>query len=130
MEALVGVDAYRYLAREHILVAALSEQFKARPDELPDRIGSVVSRLREVEKELERMRAAQVLAVASSLAASARDVSGIAFVGHRAPDGTTADDLASSRWTCAGGLAGDRPAVSRPQRRRPTGPRRGRGQRP
>ena len=111
VEALVGVDAYRYLAREHILVAALSEQFKARPDELPDRIGSVVSRLREVEKELERMRAAQVLAVASSLAASARDVSGIAFVGHRAPDGTTADDLRKLALDVRGRLGGDRPAV-------------------
>ncbi|HEY3201700.1 MAG TPA: alanine--tRNA ligase [Actinomycetes bacterium] len=111
VEALVGVDAYRYLAREHVLVAALSEQFKARPDELPDRIGSVVSRLREVEKDLERMRAAQVLAAASSLAASARDVGGIAFVGHRAPDGTTADDLRKLALDVRGRLSGDRPAV-------------------
>jgi alanyl-tRNA synthetase len=111
VEALVGVDAYRYLAREHVLVAALSEQFKARPDELPDRIGSVVSRLREVEKDLERMRAAQVLAAASSLAASARDVGGIAFVGHRAPDGTTADDLRKLALDVRGRLGGDRPAV-------------------
>jgi alanyl-tRNA synthetase len=111
VEALVGVDAYRYLAREHVLVAALSEQFKARPDELPDRIGSVVARLREVEKDLERMRAAQVLAAAESLAGSARDVSGIGYVGHRAPDGTTADDLRRLALDVRGRLGGDRPAV-------------------
>jgi alanyl-tRNA synthetase len=89
----------------------LSEQFKARPDELPDRIGSVVARLREVEKELERVRAAQVLAAAASLAAGARDVSGIAYVGHRAPDGTTADDLRKLALDVRGRLEGDRPAV-------------------
>ncbi len=111
VEALVGVDAYSYLAREHVLVAALSEQFKARPDELPDRIGSVVARLREVEKELERVRAAEVLAVAASLAASTRDVNGIAYVGHRAPDGTTADDLRKLALDVRGRLGGDRPAV-------------------
>jgi alanyl-tRNA synthetase len=111
VEALVSVDAYRYLAREHVLVAALSEQFKARPDELPDRIGSVVARLREVEKELEQIRAAQVLAAAASLAGSARDIGGIAYVGHRASDGTTADDLRKLALDVRGRLGGDRPAI-------------------
>src|SRR3954449_2414025 len=35
VEALVGGDAYRFLAREHVLVAQLSEALKARPEELP-----------------------------------------------------------------------------------------------
>src|SRR4051794_24742749 len=34
VEALVGGDAYRFLAREHVLVAQLSEALKARPEEL------------------------------------------------------------------------------------------------
>ena len=46
VEALVGLDAFRYLAREHVLVSQLAEQFKARPEELPERIGGVVERLR------------------------------------------------------------------------------------
>ena len=45
VEALVGIDAFRYLAREHVLVSQLAEQFKARPEELPERIGGVVERL-------------------------------------------------------------------------------------
>ncbi|GLW66997.1 alanine--tRNA ligase [Actinomadura rubrobrunea] len=110
VEALVGIDAFRYLARESVLVAQLAEQMKARKEELPERISGVVARLREAEKELERLRSAQVLAVAGSLADGAKDVGGVAFVGHRAPDGTGADDLRRLAVDVRGRLAA-RPAV-------------------
>ena len=35
IEALVGVDAYNFLAREHTVVAQLQELVKGRPEELP-----------------------------------------------------------------------------------------------
>ncbi|MEO7979514.1 MAG: alanine--tRNA ligase, partial [Sporichthyaceae bacterium] len=38
VEALVGVDAYSFLAREHALVSQLTEALKVRPEELPDRV--------------------------------------------------------------------------------------------
>ncbi|SEG89349.1 alanyl-tRNA synthetase [Thermomonospora echinospora] len=110
VEALVGIDAFRFLARESVLVAQLSEQLKTRKEELPERISGIVGRLREAEKELERLRSAQVLAVAGSLAESAADVGGIAFVAHRAPDGTGADDLRKLAVDVRGRLA-RRPAV-------------------
>jgi len=110
VEALVGIDAFRFLARESVLVAQLSEQLKARKEELPERIAGVVSRLREAEKELERLRSQQVLAVAGSLAEGAKDVNGVAFVAHRVPDGTTADDLRKLAVDVRGRLAA-RPAV-------------------
>ncbi|MDQ4023949.1 MAG: alanine--tRNA ligase, partial [Actinomycetota bacterium] len=50
VEALVGLDAFRFLAKEHVLVSQLAEQFKARPEELPERIGGVVVRLRQAER--------------------------------------------------------------------------------
>ncbi len=93
VEALVGVDAYAYLAREHTLVAQLTEALKARAEELPERVAGIVTRLREAEKEIERLRAGQVLQAAAGLAAAPTDVFGVALVAHRAPDGTTADDL-------------------------------------
>ncbi len=111
VEALVGVDAYRYLAAEHVIVAQLAEQFKARPAQLPARIEAVVGRLRDVEKELERVRAVQVLAAAGSLVSAAEDVGGVAFVGHRAPDGTSVDDLRRLALDVRGRLGTDRPAV-------------------
>ena len=58
VEALVGADAYRFLAREHVLVAQLSEALKARPEELPERVNDIVERLRAAEKEIEQVRIA------------------------------------------------------------------------
>ncbi|MFI0487165.1 alanine--tRNA ligase [Actinomadura sp. 9N215] len=110
VEALVGIDAFRFLARESVLVAQLSEQLKARKEELPERISGVVTRLRDAEKELDKLRSQQVLAIAGSLADGAKDVHGTAFVGHRAPDGTGADDLRKLAVDVRGRLT-SRPAV-------------------
>jgi alanyl-tRNA synthetase len=93
VEALVGADAYRFLAREAMLVSALAEQLKAPREELPERIESLVGRLRDAEKELEKLRGEQVLAMAGGLAAGAADVGGLAVVAQRVADGTEAGDL-------------------------------------
>jgi alanyl-tRNA synthetase len=53
----------------------------------------------------------QVLAAAGGLASSARDVYGVAFVGHDAGDGVGADELRSLALDVRGRLPGDRPAV-------------------
>ncbi len=111
VEALVGVDAYQFLAREHLLVAQLTEALKVRPDELPDRIAAITARLREVERDLEKLRSAQVLAVAASLAAAPLDVFGVGVVAHRVPDGTAADDLRRLVLDVRGRLPADRPGV-------------------
>ena len=56
VEALVGTDAYQFLAREHVLVAQLAETLKARPEDLPERVNDLVEKLRAAEKEIERIR--------------------------------------------------------------------------
>ncbi|MFC6084799.1 alanine--tRNA ligase [Sphaerisporangium aureirubrum] len=111
VEALVGVDAFRFLARESVLVAQLAEQLKTRREELPERVEGIVSRLRTAERELERLRSAQVLAVAGELAAGARDIGGVSVVTHRAPDGTSADDLRKLALDVRGRFPGDRAAM-------------------
>jgi alanine--tRNA ligase len=111
VEALVGLDAFRFLAKESVLVNQLSDQLKARREELPERVEAIVTRLRAAEKELERLRSAQVLAVAGELVAGARDLDGVSFVAHRAPDGTTADDLRKLALDVRGRFPGDRAAV-------------------
>jgi alanyl-tRNA synthetase len=93
VEALVGVDAYNFLAREHTVVARLTELVKGRPDELPDKISGMLAKLKEAEKEIDRFRAEKVLQAAAGLAASAADVKGVALVTGAVPDGTGADDL-------------------------------------
>jgi alanyl-tRNA synthetase len=91
VEALVGTDAYRFLAREHVLVAQLSEALKARPEELPERVNDLVERLRGAEKEIERVRTAQLLASAGAIAEAAVDVDGVAVVSARAAGAAGAD---------------------------------------
>ena len=82
VEALVGGDAYRFLAREHVLVAQLSEALKVRPEQLPERVDDLLDRLRTAEKEIEKVRLQQLLSGAGELAAQAEDVGGVGFVGQ------------------------------------------------
>ncbi|MFG2192205.1 alanine--tRNA ligase [Streptomyces sp. NPDC048639] len=110
VEALVGMDAYSFLAREATVVAQLTELVKGRSEELPDRVAGMLSRLREAEKEIERFRAEKVLQAAAGLAEGAQDVRGVAVATGRVPDGTSADDLRKLVLDVRGRLQG-RPAV-------------------
>lgn len=83
VEALVGSDAYRFLAREHTLVNQLSETLKARPEELPERVSDLVSRLRAAEKEIEQVRVQQLLRAGAEVAAGATRVGPVLVVAHR-----------------------------------------------
>ncbi|HVQ90753.1 MAG TPA: alanine--tRNA ligase [Mycobacteriales bacterium] len=93
VEALVGLDAFRFLAREHLLVAGLADALKVPADQVPERVQSLVDRVRTAEKELERLRAESVLAGAGSLAAGGRDVGGVAVVAAEVPGGLGGNDL-------------------------------------
>ncbi len=111
VEALVGVDAYRFLAREHTLVSQLTDLVKGRPEELPEKISGVLGKLREAEKEIERFRAEKVLQAAAGLVEGAEDVKGVALVTGRVPDGTGADDLRKLVLDVRQRIGGGRPAV-------------------
>ena len=116
VEGLVGLDAFKYLSRERLLLSQVSAAVKAtRPEEVPERVNDIVLRLRDAERQLDKLRADAVLAGAAALVESASDIGGVALVAAQAPDGTGA-----KRRT----HAGDR----RPWPfRRPTGRRRRRG---
>jgi alanyl-tRNA synthetase len=111
VEALVGIDAFRFLARESVLVNQLSEQLKARPEELPERISGVVTRLREAERELGRLRSAQLLEASGQIAAGAENIGGVAFVAHRVPDGTDADSVRKLALDVRGRIPAAQPGV-------------------
>ncbi|WP_328402836.1 alanine--tRNA ligase [Streptomyces sp. NBC_00390] len=116
VEALVGVDAYSFLAKEHTVVAQLQELVKGRPEELPEKIAAMLGKLKDAEKEIEKFRAEKVLGAAAGLASGAKDVRGVALVTGTVPDGTAADDLRKLVLDVRGRLdqmsgAGDRPSV-------------------
>jgi alanyl-tRNA synthetase len=111
VEGLVGLDAFRYLAREHVLVHQLAGEFRAQPEELPERISGVLDRLKGAERELEKLRAQAVLASAGSLAATAETVSGVQLVAAEAPRGVGGNDLRSLALDVRGRLRPGDPAV-------------------
>jgi alanyl-tRNA synthetase len=111
VEALVGTDAFRFLATESVLVSQLSEQLKARREELPERVSALVARVREAERELDRLRSAQLLGASGDLASGAEDIGGVLFVAHRVPDGTSADGVRTLALDVRGRLPAERPAV-------------------
>ncbi|MEO3975195.1 alanine--tRNA ligase [Streptomyces sp. CAU 1734] len=111
IEALVGADAYNFLAREHTVVAQLQELVKGRPEELPEKISGMLAKLKDAEKEIERFRAEKVLQAAAGLAAGAQDVRGVALVTGQVADGVSADDLRKLVLDVRGRIPGDRPAV-------------------
>jgi alanyl-tRNA synthetase len=112
VEGLVGIDAFRFLARESALVSQLSEQFKAPREQLPERISSVVARLRDAERDLQRLRAARLLESAGEIAGGAADIGGTSLVAHRVPDGTEPDDIRALALDVRGRMPADRPAVA------------------
>jgi alanyl-tRNA synthetase len=111
VEALVGLDAFRFLAREHLLVAGLADALKVPADQVPERVQSLVDRVRVAEKELERLRAESVLAGAGSLAQSARDVGGVAVVTAEVPGGLGGTDLRALTVDVRGRLDPGRPGL-------------------
>ena len=137
VEALVGMDAFRFLARESVLVSQLSEQLKAPREELPERIAGIVTRLRDAQRDLERLNSARLLDSAAELAQRAADVAGV--IVRRAPG----PRRHQRREHPQAGARHPRPAGARPRRRgrrrrgahrpahgRGRGQRRGAGARP
>jgi alanyl-tRNA synthetase len=110
VEALVGGDAYRFLAREHVLVAQLSEALKVRPEELPERVDDIVQRLRAAEKEIDQIRTQQLLAAGAELAAGAADIAGVKVVAHRV-EGAVGGDVRTLALDVRGRLPAGAPGV-------------------
>ena len=94
VEALVGVDAYKFLAREHILLNSLTDLIKgARTEELPERISDLLNKMKDIEKELATVRSAQALSQVGDLAKTAKIINGISYVSSVMADGVSGDDL-------------------------------------
>ena len=96
IEALVGHDAYQYLAREHVLLNSLTEIIKgARADELPQRISELVEKMKSMEKELSAVRSAKALAATSQIANKAKKVRDINLIVEQLESEIAVDDMRS-----------------------------------
>lgn len=96
VEALVGHDAYQYLAREHVLLNSLTEIIKgARADELPQRISELVEKMKSMEKELSAVRSAKALAATSQIANKAKKVRDVNLIVEQLESEIAVDDMRS-----------------------------------
>ncbi|GIJ79674.1 alanyl-tRNA synthetase [Micromonospora phaseoli] len=111
VEALVGMDAFNFLAREHLLVSRLAELYRVPSEQVADRVEQTVTQLRDAEKELEKLRAQLVLGGAAAFAAQAKDVRGVAYVGIEAPEGAAGNDVRTLAQEIRGRIDSSRPGV-------------------
>jgi alanyl-tRNA synthetase len=94
VEALVGFDAFNFLAKEHVLLNSLTDLIKgARIEELPERISDLIERVKTVEKELAAVKSAAALAGASALLEKAELIEGVTTIFAKLEDGISGDDL-------------------------------------
>lgn len=93
VEALVGMDAFQHFAAERTLVNQLTEMLKVPADQVPDRISATLAKLKETERELDRLRAEQLRAQAGQLLDNAVDAAGIDVLTHHAGAVSGADDV-------------------------------------
>ncbi len=110
VEAYVGLDSFRHLAKERALMAGLASTLKVPSDEVPARVANLVERLRAAEKELDRMRLANARAAAVNAAAGAESIGKVRVVAQRMAGGMSAADLRTLVGDIRGKLGSD-PAV-------------------
>jgi alanyl-tRNA synthetase len=111
VEAFVGIEGFRHLAKERALVSQLSDILNVQPDQLPERVDRLIGQVREAERELTRVRTAALGARAAGLAGSARQIDGVDYVGHDAGTGVSVDDLRTLALDVRGRAGSDRPVV-------------------
>ena len=92
VEAFVGIEAFRYLAKERALVLGLTDLLKVQPDQLSDRVAKLVAQLKAAEKQIADLKSRSALADVGAIVAGRHDLWGVGYFAHRA-EGVSGDDL-------------------------------------
>jgi alanyl-tRNA synthetase len=83
IEAITGEVALDHFRTQEARVAGIAARLKVKPEQVEDRIGSLVERNRSLEKELERLKAKLASAAGSDMLSEARDVQGVKVLAKR-----------------------------------------------
>jgi alanyl-tRNA synthetase len=111
VEALVGADAYQFLAREHLLVSRLSELVKAPADQLVERVEKTIASLKTAERDLTKYRSAQLATNLDGIIGEGQDIGDVRLWAFTAPEGTTGNDLRELLVKAKGRARHDIPVV-------------------
>lgn len=93
LEALVGIDAFRALAKERALVSKISELFKTNRENLEERILSTVEDLKNAQRKLAALQAQQLATVLPSIVASSETVGQVRLAAANVGELSSADEL-------------------------------------
>jgi len=80
VEALVGPDALKEWNAEHFIIEEVAELLRTEPPTIPDRVRSLLERLKRYESELGRIGAAQRADLIEQIAGGASEVTGVKLV--------------------------------------------------
>ena len=94
VEALVGHDAYKFLAREHVLLNSLTEIIKGvRAEELPQRISELVEKMRSMEKEMSAVNSAKAMAAAGELVKKNKSIGSASLIIEQLGNQISGEDM-------------------------------------
>nr|CRL82617.1 alanyl-tRNA synthetase [Mycolicibacter nonchromogenicus] len=107
VEAYVGLESFRHLAKERALMAGLASSLKVPSEEVPARVANLVERLKAAEKELDKVRLANARAAGANAAAGAETIGKVRVVAQRMAGGMSGGDLRSLVGDIKGKLGSD-----------------------
>ncbi len=100
VEALVGMDAFNFLAREHILLNSITELVKGtRSEELPERIADLLGKMKELEREIKSLRLAKLEDALPQILSSAKQLGQSLLITHHFQEPLSSDELRSLALT-------------------------------
>ncbi len=83
IEAITGEGAMAYFREQEARLSRIGERIKAKPEQVEERVESLVERNRTLEKELERLKAKLASAAGSDMLSQAIEVDGIKVLATR-----------------------------------------------
>jgi alanyl-tRNA synthetase len=94
VESLVGVDAYKFLVKEHLILNSLTQIIKgARSEEIPERVNDLIDKMKVLEKELSGVRVATAMNMSASLISDAVQIGNAKIVSATMAPGLSAEEL-------------------------------------
>ncbi|MCE8016686.1 alanine--tRNA ligase [Halomonas sp. MCCC 1A17488] len=92
IEAITGEGALAYFREQEARLARIGERLKAKPEQVEERVESLVERNRNLEKELERLKAKLASAAGRDMLSQAREIGGVKVLATRL-EGVSAKEL-------------------------------------